>query len=106
VLFLLKTNLLYGLAGLILFTWFCAFGCQSRNEAGSLVAMSGVFIGWGIAFFWAEICNVAWAEPFVPYSLAGLGYDWPVGAIFLQGLVAAAVLAIACHRYVSIRRYL
>ncbi|MHC4121517.1 MAG: ABC transporter permease, partial [Planctomycetota bacterium] len=31
VLFLLKTNLLYGLAGLILFTWFCAFGCQSRN---------------------------------------------------------------------------
>ncbi len=106
VLFLFKTNLLYGMAGLILFTWFCAFGCQSRNEAGSLVAMAGVFIGWGIAFFWAMICKVGWAEPFVPYYLARLGHNWPLGAIFIQGLIAAAVLAVACHRYVSIRRYL
>ncbi len=105
-LFLLKTNLLCGTAGLFLFTWFCAFGCQSRSEAGSLAAMFGVFIGWGIAFFWATICEVAWAAPFAPYSLTGLTESGPVVAIFLQSLVSVAVLAIACHRYVSIRRYL
>ena len=106
VLFLLKTNLLYGTAGLFLFTWFCAFGCQSRSEAGSLGAMFSVFIGWGIAFFWATTCEVTWAAPFVPYSLAGLTAGGPVLTIFLQSLVAAAVLGIACYRYVSIRRYL
>jgi len=106
MLFLLKTNLLCGAAGLFLFTWFCVFGCQSRSEAGSLVAMFGVFIGWGIAFFWATVCEVTWATPFAPYSLTGLTESGPVVAIFLQSLVSVAVLAIACHRYVSIRRYL
>ena len=106
VLFLLKTNLLCGTAGLFLFTWFCVFGCQSRSEAGSLGTMFGVFIGWGIAFFWATTCEVTWAVPLAPYSLAGLTGSSHVVAIFLQGLISAAVLAIACHRYVGIRRYL
>jgi len=106
VLFLLKTNLLCGAAGLFLFTWFCVFGCQSRSEAGSLGAMFGVFIGWGIAFFWATTCEVSWAVPFTPYSLAKLADGGAVGTIFLQSLVSAAVLAVACYRYVSIRRYL
>jgi len=105
-LFLLKTNLLCGIAGLFLFTWFCVFGCQSRSEAGSLATMFGVFIGWGIAFFWASVCEVGWAEPFAPYSLARLTESSHVIAIILQSLTAAAVLAIACYRYVSIRRYL
>ena len=106
VLFLFKTNLLCGAAGFFLFTWFCVFGCQSRSEAGSLVSMFGVFIGWGIAFFWATVCEVGWAEPFAPYSLARLTESSHVVAIILQSLTAAAVLAIACYRYVSIRRYL
>ena len=108
VLFLLKTNLLYSMAALVLFTWFCAFGCQSRSEAGSLVAMFGVFIGWGIVLLWSNMCEVAWAERFVPYSLmlmritkVGL-----VGTVFSQILASAAVLSIACYRYISIRRYL
>ncbi len=106
VLFLLKTNLLCGTAGLFLFTWFCAFGCQSRSEAGSLGAMFSVFIGWGIAFFWATTCEVTWAVPFVPYSLTKLTAEGTVVTIFLQSLVSVVVLSIACYRYVSIRRYL
>ncbi len=108
MLFLLKTNLLYGMAGLVLFTWFCAFGCQSRSEAVSLVAMFGVFIGWGIVLLWSHYCEVAWAERFVPYSLILMGITkvGPVGTAFSQILASAAVLGIACYRYVSIRRYL
>ncbi len=106
VLFLFKTNLLCGAAGFFLFTWFCVFGCQSRSEAGSLGAMFGVFIGWGIAFFWATICEVGWATPFAPYSLVQLAEGGAVGTIFLQSLVSVGVLCLACYRYVSIRRYL
>ena len=108
VLFLLKTNSLYGMAALVLFTWFCALGCQSRSEAGSLVAMFGVFIGWGIVLLWSGLCDVTWAERFVPYSLIlmktiDIG---PVGTAFSQILASAAILGIACYRYTSIRRYL
>jgi ABC-type transport system involved in multi-copper enzyme maturation permease subunit len=108
MLFLLKTNLLYGMAGLVLFTWFCAFGCQSRSEAGSLVAMFGVFIGWGIVLLWSHYCEVAWAERFVPYSLILMRITkvGPVWTAFSQILASAAVLGIACYRYISIRRYL
>jgi len=106
VLFLLKTNLLCGTAGLFLFTWFCAFGCQCRSEAGSLVAMFGVFIGWGVVIFWSSLCEVTWAARFVPYTLARIGQAGPIWTIFLQSMVSAAMLAIACYRYVSIRRYL
>jgi ABC-type transport system involved in multi-copper enzyme maturation permease subunit len=106
ILFLLKTNLLCGTAGLFLFTWFCAFGCQSRSEAGSLVAMFGVFIGWGVVLLWSSLCEVTWAARFVPYSLVRLNIAGPIWTILLQSLVSAAVLGIACYRYVSIRRYL
>ncbi|MHC4537608.1 MAG: hypothetical protein ACYS6K_27055 [Planctomycetota bacterium] len=108
VLFLLKTNLLYGMAALVLFTWFCAFGCQSRSEAGSLVAMFGVFIGWGIILLWSGLSDVTWAERFVPYSLILMKTIdvGPVGTAFSQILASAAVLGIACYRYTSIRRYL
>jgi len=108
VLFLLKTNLLYGMAGLIFFTWFCAFGCQSRSEAGSLVAMFGVFVGWGIVLLWSSLCDVTWAERFVPYSLILMRIIkvGPAGTAFSQILASAAVLGIACYRYTSIRRYL
>ena len=108
VLFLVTTNSRYGLAALVLFTWFCAFGCQSRNEAGSLVAMFGVFIGWGIVLLWSNLCEVAWAERFVPYSLLLMEFTKVgfVGTAFSQIMASAAALGIACYRYISIRRYL
>jgi ABC-type transport system involved in multi-copper enzyme maturation permease subunit len=108
VLFFFATNSLYGMAALILFTWFCAFGCQSRSEAGSLVVMFGVFIGWGIVLLWSGVCNVTWAERFVPYSLIIMKTIevGPLGTAFSQILASAAVLCIACYRYTSIRRYL
>jgi ABC-type transport system involved in multi-copper enzyme maturation permease subunit len=107
-LFLLETNLLFGISGLILFTWFCVFGCQSRSEAGSLVAMSAVFIGWGIVLLWTSLCNVTWAERFVPYSfllieITNLRF---IEILLFQFFAFAVVLTVACYRYVSIRRYL
>ena len=107
-LFLLGTNLLCGLAALTLFTWFCAFGCQSRSEAASLVIMSAVFAGWGIVHLWSNVCEVAWAERFVPYSvmLMRITQTGILQTLFSQALAFAAVLGIACYRYASIRRYL
>jgi len=108
VLFLLETNLLCGMAGLLLFTWFCAFGCQSRSEAASLAIMFAVFAGWGIVLLWSSVCEVAWAERFVPYSLILMRITkaGPLQTVFSQALAFAVVLAIACFRYASIRRYL
>jgi len=108
VLFLFLTNSLCGMAALVLFTWFCAFGCQSRSEAGSLVVMFGVLISWGIVFFWSSVCEVTWAERFVPYSLTLMRITkiGPVLTVFSQIPAFAAVLFIACYRYASIRRYL
>ena len=105
-LFLLKTNLLCGTAALFLFTWFCAFGCQSRSEAGSLAIMFAVFIGWGIVILWTTLCDVDWAEHLVPYILAGIHQTGHIWSILFQSIMCAVVLAIACYRYVSIRRYL
>ena len=111
--YLLGSNALMGSAALVLFTCFCAFGCQSRSEATSLVAIFGVFIGWGIVFLWANICEVKWAIPFtpfsviVPYSLIDGEQAVPPGMIMIaQMLVFALALAVACCRYVKIRRYL
>ncbi|MCD6392372.1 MAG: ABC transporter permease subunit [Planctomycetes bacterium] len=105
--YLLGSNALMGGAALVLFTCFCAFGCQSRSEATSLVAIFGVFIGWGIVFFWANVCEVKWAIPFAPYSLINIYRDVPPGMIMIgQILVFALALAVACYRYVKIRRYL
>lgn len=108
LLFLLMTNSLCGIVALVLFTWFCAFGCQSRSETASLVAMFSVFIGWGIVFFWSGICEVTWAERFVPYSLTLMRITkiGPVWTFLSQIPAFAAVLTIACYRYVSIRRYI
>ncbi len=108
VMLLFGTNLLCGMAGLLLFTWFCAFGCQSRSEAGSLAIMFAVFAGWGIFFLWSSVCEVTWAERFVPYSLVlmRIAKVGPLKAVLSQSLAFAAVLAIACCRYASIRRYL
>lgn len=106
--FLLKTNLLTGLAALLLFTWFCVFGCQSRSEAGSLVVMFGVFIGWGIVLLWSSLCHVIWMERFVPYTFVLLRIT-KVGlieSVLSQSLAFVVILGVACYRYVSIRRYL
>ena len=108
ILYLAGINLLFGAAALLLFTWFCPFGCQSRSEAGSLAIMFCVFIGWAIVFGWALACNVAWAARMVPYSfLLALDKDFNLveGGITQIPLFILA-LVIACYRYVSIRRYL
>jgi hypothetical protein len=70
--------------------------------------MFAVFAGWGIVLLWSSVCEVTWAERFVPYSvmLMRIGKIGPLKAIFSEGLAFAAVLAIACYRYVSIRRFL
>ena len=108
VMFLFATNLLCGMTSLMLFTWFCAFGCQGRSESSSLVVMFGIFIGWGIILLWSHYCEVGWAERFVPYSLmlTRITKIGPVLTIFSQIPAFAALLIIACYRYVSIRRYL
>jgi ABC-type transport system involved in multi-copper enzyme maturation permease subunit len=108
VFYLLKMNMFFGAAGFVLFTWFCLFGCQSRSEAGSLAIMFSIFAGWAIVLLWSSLCNVTWAERFVPYSfmftrIIKVGI---YGTVFSQVPVFAAVLAIACCRYASIRRYL
>ena len=110
---LFKSNLLYGVPALLLFTWFCAFAAQSRSEAGSLVAMFGVMIGWGIVYFWAFSCEVDWAMCFVPYVTTLV---WPRGEILevfrstqtVLSLLVSSLFAvgIACYRFVKVRRYL
>lgn len=108
VFYLFKMNMLCGVSGLLLFTWFCPFGCQSRSEAASLVAMFGVFVGWAIVLLWSNLCEVIWAERLVPYSfmftrISNTGI-WQT--TLSQVPIFALVLFIACYRYVSIRRYL
>ncbi|MBN1972887.1 MAG: hypothetical protein JW787_04565 [Sedimentisphaerales bacterium] len=108
ILYLSGINMLFGAAALLLFTWFCPFGCQSRSEAGSLAIMFSVFIGWAIVLVWALSCNVAWAARMVPYSfILALDKDFNLveGGITQIPLFILA-LVIACYRYVSIRRYL
>ncbi|MCE5185269.1 MAG: ABC transporter permease subunit [Planctomycetaceae bacterium] len=121
--FLLKYNAAFGAAALLLFTWFCGFGAQSRSEAGSLVAMFGVMIGWAIVFFWAFVCEQLWAIVFVPYFLPfimpQLAMNLPVrqwlhissgtttvmlAIPHVLGLLL--ILCIACYRFVKVRRYL
>lgn len=110
---LLKMSSVFGAAGLMLFTWFCGFGAQGRSEAGSLVAMFGVIIGWGIIFFWASICEVAWAVRFTPYSLMVPPLNTtlaemltPMKTLFSQILSFVVIFSIACYRFVKVRRYL
>ncbi len=110
--FLLKMNASFGVTVLLLFTWFCAFGAQSHSEAGSLVAMFGVFIGWGIIMLWSGVYEHAWAMHFVPYNFVTIyisGKSVYVNLFRLivsTGLAAAAILGIACYRFVKVRRVL
>ena len=110
--FLFKSNILFEIPALMIFSWFCAFAAQSRSEAGSLVAIFGVMIGWGIIFFWSSICQVVWAAHFVPYSFVAWAYDVRAAwfqldkMIFSQIAALVIVLSIACYRFVKVRRYL
>jgi ABC-type transport system involved in multi-copper enzyme maturation permease subunit len=109
---LFQMNGLFGLCAGLLLIWFCVFGCQSRNEAGSLVALFGVLIGWGIVYFWSGICDVPWAYHFVPYAWTLWAVqDSPNWSRIDQLLISQVIslclaLALACYRYTRIRRYL
>ena len=119
---LYKMSLSFGIPALLLFTWFCGFGVQSRSEAGSLGAMFGVMIGWGIVFFWSNVCNVDWAIRFVPYFIPQYFltpesakpfvvsppnlFHMALFIIISQGAAAILILSIACYRFVKVRRYL
>ena len=117
---LLIANLLFGLCAQLLFAWFCVFGCQSRSEASSLVSLFGVMIGWGIVLFWAEMCGVPWAFLCAPYSFSLWASDSMFWAqdmassdvphlsqmVFVQVVMLTTAFAIACYRYVKVRRYL
>lgn len=121
--FLMKNNISFGISGLLLFTWFCVFGAQSRSEAGSLAAMFGVVIGWLIIFFWASVCEVEWAMWFVPYFWANtaivdnvmpwwlkssdIDYWMNVIKVMLSQVMGfTLILYVACYRFVKVRRYL
>ncbi len=110
---LFRINGLFGLSAGLLLTWFCVFGCQSRNEAGSLVAMFGVMMGWGIVWFWSSFCEVVWAFHLLPVGFAigalkltsAAMLNW-VTLMMSQVVIVILALTIACYRYVKIRRVL
>ena len=110
--FLLKLNASFGAAAMLLFTWFCPFGAQSRSEAGSLVAMFGVIVGWGIIMLWAGVCEYEWVLHFVPYNYFSIylpekSFDISLPQLILStGSAAAGILGIGCYRFVKVRRYL
>jgi ABC-type transport system involved in multi-copper enzyme maturation permease subunit len=110
--FLFKSNSLFGISSLIIFTWFCVFAAQSHSEAGSLVAMFGVLIGWGIVLFWSTTCEVSWAFHFVPYSFIvwtdNVRAEWFQlhKLIFSQTSAFIIAVSVACYRFVKVRRYL
>ena len=109
---LVRMNALFGVCVVLTLTWFSAFGSQSRNEAGSLVALFGVAIGWGIVWLWSALCDVTWALHAVPYVLTIWALE-PDEAYLSRGqfwatqvVVMALALATACYRYTKIRRVL
>ncbi len=110
--FLLKMNASFGTPAILIFTWFCAFGAQSRSEAGSLVAMFGVIIGWGIIMLWSGVCEYEWAMHFVPYNFITVyipekSFDINLLRLILStGFAAAGILSIGCYRFVKVRRVL
>jgi ABC-type transport system involved in multi-copper enzyme maturation permease subunit len=110
--FLFRHSMLLGFASLMVFSWFCVFAAQSRSEAGSLVAVFGVMIGWGIVFFWAEMCQGYWAAHFVPYTFIVWVESSNHTGHCLSQLIASQIAAflltvcLACWRFVKVRRYL
>jgi len=114
---LFKMNASYGISAMLLFSWFCGFGAQSRSEAGSMTAMFGVMIGWAIVLFWATMCEVGWALAFVPYHTIFYYYGTygtvnPLLSpglfqmITSQSIATVVIVSIACYRFVKVRRYL
>jgi ABC-type transport system involved in multi-copper enzyme maturation permease subunit len=109
---LTRINGMFGMCAGVLLTWFSAFGCQSRSEAGSLVALFAVVIGWGIVWLWSSLCEVAWALHTVPYVFT----TWVIGSdvvgisrgqfLATQIVLVGLALSIGCYRYVKIRRVL
>lgn len=109
---LFMMNATYGISALLLFSWFCGFGAQSRSEAGSLAAIFGVMIGWAIILFWSTACEVDWALRFVPYY----AFIYPITpssivvktfqTILSQSAATIFIVSIACYRFVKVRRYL
>ena len=109
---LIRTHLIFSMCSVLILAWFSVFGCQNRSEAASLVTLFSVLIGWGIVFFWAAVCEIAWAGHLVPYSII----YWAIAKyttwlrvpllVFLQIIALSAALALACYRFVKIRRYL
>jgi ABC-type transport system involved in multi-copper enzyme maturation permease subunit len=109
--YLFKLNASFGITSVLLFTWFCAFGAQSRSEAGSLVAMFGVIIGWAIIMLWSGVMQYEWIMHFVPYNFLTVYIPEKCVVVIPRlilstGLAAAAILAIACYRFVKVRRVL
>jgi ABC-type transport system involved in multi-copper enzyme maturation permease subunit len=113
--YLLKTNFLFGVCAQLLFAWFCVFGCQGHSEAGALVAMFGVLIGWGIVFLWAVMCQVSWAVHCTPFFFTFWALDitssdvprlYVNQLVYSQMIMLAIAFAVACYRFVKVRRYL
>ena len=110
--FLLKLNASFGISALLLFTWFCPFGAQSRSEAGSLVAMFSVIIGWGIIMLWSGVSEYMWIWHFVPYQYFTLYISENslevnmLQLVLSTGMAALGILAVACYRFVKVRRVL
>lgn len=109
---LFGSSLLFGSSSLLLFSWFCVFAAQSHSEAGSLIAMFGVIIGWWIVFFWASVCQVDWAMNFVPFSFIAWAYNVKAEWFQFDKLIVSqitalvVILSIACYRFVKVRRVL
>lgn len=110
--FLFRHSMLLGFASLMVFTWFCVFAAQSRSEAGSLVALFGVMVGWGIVFLWASVYEEYWAAHFAPYSFIVWVESSNHKGYYLGQLIASQTAAfliavcLACYRFVKVRRYL
>lgn len=114
---LFRMNAANGISAILLFSWFCGFGAQSRSEAGSMTAMFGVMIGWAIILLWSTVCEVGWALPFVPYYTTQPFFDSYASSnplttaelfqtIISQGTATIFIVSIACYRFVKVRRYL
>lgn len=110
--YLFKLTASFGITAILIFTWFCPFGAQSHSEAGSLVAVFGVIIGWWIVLLWSGVCQYEWAVHFVPYNFFLIHIPEKSFVIRLPqlilstGLAAMTVLALGCCRFVKVRRVL
>jgi len=109
---LFRMNAWFGLCAVVLVAWFSVFGCQTRSEAASLVALFSVASGWAVVLLWSGLCGVFWALHLVPYTLLAWAVDRDpgrmsgVGLLTTQVLMVIGALVVAGYRYVKIRRIL